>query len=88
MLLYLVFDLSSLVVLLSFVFEGFLFLLLGPSFSMTFINLHGSGPLILLSCIIDVKCFVDYSIQFPNGVDYPGVKSYILSKMMGQVPNF
>jgi hypothetical protein len=35
-----------------------------------------------------VKCFVDCSIQFPNGVDYPGVNSYIILQMLGQVLNF
>jgi hypothetical protein len=35
-----------------------------------------------------VKCFDDYSIQFPNGVDYIGVNSYIISQTLGQVPNF
>jgi hypothetical protein len=44
--------------------------------------------LLLLDCKTSVKCFVDYLIQFPNGVDYPGVKSYILSQTLGQFLNF
>jgi hypothetical protein len=87
-LLYLIFDFFSLFILLSSVSGGFLFLLLGPRFVTKFLHLHGFGPMKILSCITDVKCFVNYSIQFPNGPDYPGVKSYILSKTLGQVLNF
>jgi hypothetical protein len=61
----------------SFVFEGFLFLLLGPVFAKIFPILPWFQLLLLQDYIADAKCFVDYSIQFLTGVDQPEAKSCI-----------
>jgi hypothetical protein len=55
---------------------------------MTLLNLLEFGLFLLPNFTTGIKFFVDYSIKFPNGVDYPGVKSYIISQRLGQVPNF
>jgi hypothetical protein len=78
--LYLVVGFFILVTLLSSVFRGFLFLLLGPRFAKTFINLLESQSLILPSCITDARCVIDCSIQFLSRDGHPGAKSYIFSK--------
>jgi hypothetical protein len=85
-LLWLDFDLFGLVSLLSFVSEGFLFILIGLRSDMTFLNLLGSRMLLSPDCIIDVIFFVDCSIQFLRRANQPGEKSYIVSKNVG--PNF
>jgi hypothetical protein len=76
----LVFRLFGLVVPLSSVYGGFLFLLLGPMSAKIFPILPWSQLSLLPNYIADAKCFVDYSIQFLTGVDQPEEKSCIFQK--------
>jgi hypothetical protein len=50
--------------------------------------LLGSWMSLLPDYIADVRCFVDYSIQFLGGADHLGAKSCIFQNMLNHISNF
>jgi hypothetical protein len=44
--------------------------------------------LLLPDYIADVRCFIDYLIQFPGGVDQLGEKSCIFQNVLNRISNF